>query len=206
MPIRTMLKRASSMPSSRASTRTCPAISPGGQVAIDPHLARQAERALHRAADLRRDAERASAPGGRCPGMKTDSMCLPSASRSRNFVVPSVGSFLPSTTAGVMTQELGGQLRPEVAAEVGHQREIGDAALVDPLEDLARMETRMPEIARAPARARPARFPRCRFGCRMDMMQVGGRSRLTRVNSQLYYVGRGIRPKQLGVLNCAVFP
>ena len=43
-----------------------------------------------------------------------------------------------------MTQDCG-ELRPEIAAEVAHQREIRDSALVDPLENLAGVEARVSE-------------------------------------------------------------
>jgi hypothetical protein len=40
--------------------------------------------------------------------------------------------------------EAGGERGTEVTTEIGHLGEIGDAALVDPLEELARVEARLP--------------------------------------------------------------
>ena len=57
MPISTMLNGASSRPVAGASTRTCAGDLAGREVAHQAHLAGQAERAAHRAAHLRRDAE-----------------------------------------------------------------------------------------------------------------------------------------------------
>ena len=81
---------------------------------------------------------------GGASGMKTDSMCLPSASRSRNLTVPSWERSCPATTGVVMTHASASS-RAEIAAEIAHQREIGDPALVDPLENLTGVEARVAE-------------------------------------------------------------
>ena len=76
-------------------------------------------------------------------GMKTDSISCPSSSRSRNFVVPSVERSC-RTSSGVTMRNRSREAGAKLAPEVGHAREIGDAALVDPLEELPRVKTRMP--------------------------------------------------------------
>ena len=43
-------------------------------------------------------------------------------------------------------RELDGQRRAQLAREVGHLRDIGDAAPVNPAEDLARVEARVPAL------------------------------------------------------------
>ena len=53
--------------------------------------------------------------------------------------------FSRRTTSGVPIAETARPGGPQVAAEVGHLTEIGDAALVDPLEELARVKARMPQ-------------------------------------------------------------
>ena len=159
MPISTMLKRLSSRSSSRASTRTWPTISPAVRLRIDAHLAGQAERARHRAADLRRQAERVRAG---VSGMKTDSISLPSCSRSRNFVVPSVELLLRDDRR---------RADAETACQVARSSrprsvifaEIGDAVAVDPLEDLARVKARASEGLECLLRAPEAPVPRCRW-------------------------------------------
>ena len=73
------------MSSSRARTRTWPAISPAVRLRMMPILPGQAEGALHRAADLGREAEGAIAPACRGSGMKTDSISWPSARREQEL-------------------------------------------------------------------------------------------------------------------------
>ena len=54
-------------------------------------------------------------------GMKTDSICLPSASRSRNFSVPSIDvSRLAS--AGVVSVNSRASVVAQVARQIGHRR------------------------------------------------------------------------------------
>ena len=85
MPISTMLKDLSSRSSERASSRTCPAISAALRWRSSPIL------------PVRQNAQPIAQPTcvetqNVCfgvSGMKTDSICLPSARRSTNFCVPS---------------------------------------------------------------------------------------------------------------------
>ena len=73
-------------------------------------------------------------------------MCLPSASRSRNFVVPSVGMSSRLDHGVSEGRQCEASCRAELAAEVAHQRDVGDAALVDPLEDLPAVETGLAQV------------------------------------------------------------
>ena len=58
MPMRTMLKARAGEAGRVREHAHLPGDFAGGEVADEAHLAREAERAAHRAADLRRDAER----------------------------------------------------------------------------------------------------------------------------------------------------
>ena len=77
----------------------------GGQVAIDAHLAGQAEGAAHRAADLGGDAEgraRLARPlSRRVSGMKTDSISLPSCELEQELGRAVGRSLRRRTTSGV---------------------------------------------------------------------------------------------------------
>ncbi len=99
MPIRTMLKRAWSMPSSRVSTRTCPTISPAVKLRMMPIL--PVRQNPHRIAQPT-CVDRQNVFAG-VSGMKTDSIRWPSSSRSRNFAVPSL-DFSQRTRSGVDTR------------------------------------------------------------------------------------------------------
>ena len=75
--------------------------------------------------------------------MKTDSICLPSTSSSRNFAVPSGWKCPLPDDDGRQDLELCGEMSAQLAAEIGHLREVGHAPLMDPLEDLPRVKTRV---------------------------------------------------------------
>ena len=110
----------------------------GGQVADDPHLPGQAEAAFHGAADLRRQAERV----GRRVGNEHRLDQLP-VLEPHQQLRRAVDRTLLADDFGRDDAKRRGEAGAQIAAEVGHAGEIGDAALVDPLEELARMKTRM---------------------------------------------------------------
>ena len=157
------------MPSSRASTRTWPAISPAVRLRIDPHLAGQAEAAPHRAADLRRDAERLRRRVG-------DEDRLDAAGRRRAAAGTSScrrSSVSRRTTSGVRDAELrrracARRSRPRSVIS----REVGDAALVDPLEDLARVKARMSERLERLLELGELQFREIVTACRHGMMRL----------------------------------
>ena len=135
-----MLKRTSSIRSSRASTRTWPAISPAVRfrsIPIFPVRQNAHFIAQPTCVEMQKVCDGVS-------GMKTDSICLPSASRSSSLVVPSIERSR-ADDLGCVDLDFGRQPLTHLAAEVGHQREIGHAALVNPLEDLPAMEARVAE-------------------------------------------------------------
>ena len=106
---------------------------------IEAHLAGEAERARHRAADLRGDAEGL----GRRVG-DVD-----------RFDVAAVGELAAGTsscrrssvclaTAGVLEREVARRARARSGrAEVGHRLEVRHAAAIDPAEDLPAVEARV---------------------------------------------------------------
>ena len=117
-----------------------------GQVPREPHLAGQAERAGHRAAHLRRDAE------GHGRRIGDEHRFDPLAVRqAKQELLGAVDRAFAMDELRRRQRELGGQLLAQRARQVGHRRaEIGDAVPVDPLEDLI---ARGSADARAPTRA-----------------------------------------------------
>ena len=92
MPISTMLKRRSCRSSSRASTRTCPAISPAVRCRANPIFpVRQNRQPIAQPTWV--DTQKVIAG---VSGMNTDSMPRPSARVNRNFRVPSSESSRPA--------------------------------------------------------------------------------------------------------------
>ena len=119
----------------------------GGEIAVDPHLAGQAERALHRAADLGGDAEghvasaRSSAGFGDADGLDVLAVAEPRAGTWR--------CRRPIARGGPPAAwrcRSGPRARAKLAAQIAHEREIDDAAPVDPLKNLPGVEARLPEI------------------------------------------------------------
>jgi hypothetical protein len=108
-----------------------------GQIAIDPHLAGQAECALHRASDLGGHAERLS----RCIG-DVDRFDVPAVGEPEEELRRAVFRTLLALDDGGRDRPRGRELRAKVAAEVAHQRKVRHAALVHPLEDLAGVKAR----------------------------------------------------------------
>jgi hypothetical protein len=106
----------------RGPGRRSPPPSGGGRVPS----CRSGRSAAHGAADLGRDAEGLAGVSG----MKTASMCRPSARRSTNFVVPS--SETSALHESARHDGLAGQPGPQRGRQVGHGLEIGDVLLVDP--------------------------------------------------------------------------
>ena len=108
----------------------------GREVADQPHLAGQAERAGHRAADLRRDAE-----GHRRRVGDEHRLDLAAVGEAQQELLGAVGrSSRDATSAGVVSVNSAASARAQLARQVGHRRDVGDAAAVDPAEDLARAE------------------------------------------------------------------
>ena len=135
MPISTMLNRVSRMSSAPASTRTCPTISPAVRFRTSPILpVRQNAHAIAQPTWVEMQKVIAGVSG-----MKTDSMWRPSARRSRNFSVPSM-EVSRWASAGVRQREIARERRAQLQRQIGHRRDVGDAAAVDPPEDLAGVE------------------------------------------------------------------
>ena len=89
MPISTMLKRRSCRPSSRASTRTCPAISPAVRCRASPICpVRQNRQPIAHPTWVETQKVIAGVSG-----MNTDSTLRPSARVNTNFWVPSSECF-----------------------------------------------------------------------------------------------------------------
>jgi hypothetical protein len=103
----------------------------GGQVAREPLRAGRAERAVHGAADLRGDAQRAAVILGDEHGL--DGLAL---ARLGHPFARAVGRGLLGDQLRRTDDEHGGQLGAQFLAEVGHQREVVDAAPVDPAHHL----------------------------------------------------------------------
>jgi hypothetical protein len=113
----------------------------GRQVAQQPHLARQAERAAHRAAHLGRDAERL----GRRIRDEHGFNLLPIVKPEEELGRP-VGGDLAQVERGRGDPERGRQPLPQWLTEVGHVREIRDAARPNPVEDLTAAKAGLAEI------------------------------------------------------------
>ena len=120
MPISTMLNFESRRPSSPASTRTCPAISPARQVAHQPHLAGQAEAALHRAADLRGNAERLARRVG-----NEDRLDAPAVVESEQKLHRAVGRRLAGDDGRRGDAEVFGQIGAQRPRQIRHLLEVG---------------------------------------------------------------------------------
>ena len=132
MPMSTMLKGLSRMSSASASTRTWPAISPAVRFRTRPIFpVRQNAQAMAHPTwvEMQKVIDGVS-------GMNTDSICRPSARRSRNFSVPSTERSR-ATSSGVVSEKSAREALAELAREVRHRGDVGDAAAIDPAEDLA---------------------------------------------------------------------
>ena len=106
----------------------------GGQVPDEPHLAGEAERARHGAADLRRDAERHRRRVG-----DEHRFDLPAVGEPQQELLGAVGG--PFACDDPRRVSVNSAARPRAApAKVGHLAEGGDAAAVNPAEDLAGAE------------------------------------------------------------------
>ena len=105
------------MSSAPASTRTWPTISPAVRLRTRPILpVRQNAQAIAQptCVEMQKVIDGVS-------GMKTDSICRPSARRSRNFSVPSIERSR-ATSSGVVSEKSLGERRAELAGQVGHRR------------------------------------------------------------------------------------
>ena len=123
----------------------------GGQVAVDAHLAGQAEGAAHCAADLcgqaERDAVRFAWIGraGLIPGCRRSRCaCRRRAGAGIWWCRPRIVRW--RTTDGVRRSKCPASGRAELAAQIAHQRHVGDAAVVDPLEDLPAVKAGLAEV------------------------------------------------------------
>jgi hypothetical protein len=104
-----------------------------GQVAHQPLGAGVAEGTGERAADLGGDAERAAILLG-----DVDGLDLVAAGDAQQVLAGAVGRDLPGDELWPLDGEMRGEERAVVAGEIAHRCEVGDAAAVDPLPDLAR--------------------------------------------------------------------
>ena len=110
----------------------------GGQVAHQLLRAGVAEGAGQRAADLAGDAERAAAFLGDVDGLDLD---RPAGAARRKAEQPFARAVrrrsARSTISGRASGEMLGELGAQLLRDVGHAGEIGDAAEIDPVPELA---------------------------------------------------------------------
>ena len=175
-----MLKRRSSMPSSRASTRTWPAISPAVRLRSSPIFpVRQNAHFIAHPTCVEMQKVWAGVSG------MIDRLDVFAVRKAQQeFRGPVDRSLLPLDDRR-RDQEVGCQVCPKLARQVAHLREISDSALVNPLKDLAGVKTRMPE-------AGERTLELGQLGLRDVDSGIGGHDRrrrcpgLTRVNSHWY--------------------
>ena len=149
MPISTMLNFESRRPSSPASTRTCPAISPAVRLRTSPIFpVRQKPHFIAQPTCV----EMQNVWLG-VSGMKTDSMRRPSSRPSRNFTVPSDGCLSCDDRRGRDAEVLR-EIGAKRTRQIRHLLEVGHPLGVDPREDLARREIAGVRAPRARPRAR----------------------------------------------------
>jgi hypothetical protein len=108
----------------------------GGQVPYQTHLAGQAERARHRAADLGRNAE-----GHRRRIRDEDRFDVPAVDEPQQELLRAIGRHFALLERRRRQREVISELSPQLQRQVGHRGGIGDAAAIDPAEDLSRAET-----------------------------------------------------------------
>ena len=102
----------------------------------ESHLAGQAERAAHRAANLCRDAE-----GLRGRVGNEDRLDLPAVRESEDEFLGAVLGDVAPDDLGRRDDEALGELGRAARGQVGHAREVGDPALPDPAEHLTARES-----------------------------------------------------------------
>ena len=153
MPMRTMLKRWSEHVELAQQDADLADDFARRQVADDAHAPGEAEGALHRAADLRRDAEGLRRRVG--DEDRLDQVAVGELEEELRRCRPST---VPASRPPAC-RPTGGSAEPvaELAAEVGHGAEVGHAAAIDPLEDLPPVEARDSRWPRDAVRSRRAR-------------------------------------------------
>ena len=120
----------------------------GGEIARQPHLAGQAEGACHGAADLRGDAE-----GHRRRIRDEHRFDVPSVREAKQEFLSAIRRLLALDELGRRDPEVAGKHLAQVERQVAHRRDIGDAAPVNPPENL-------PRAVRLDAPRRKRRFER----------------------------------------------
>ena len=113
----------------------------GGQISDESHLPSEAERAGHRAADLRGHAE-----GHR--------RCVRDEHRLDGAAVGETEKkFLSAVDRGLAldylrrgNRETGGERRTQIARKIRHRRGIGDAAAIDPAKNLTGVKALVPAL------------------------------------------------------------
>ena len=151
MPISTMLKRVSRMSSALGEHADLADDFAGGQIPDEPHLAGQAERARHRAADLGRDAE-----GHRRRVGDEHRLDLAAVGEPQQELLGAVDRSLAlRRCAGVVSANSSRERGAQLARQVGHRVDVGDAAAVDPAEDLARAEALVAALVERRLERRP---------------------------------------------------
>ncbi len=113
----------------------------GREVPRESHFSGETEAASDRAPDLRRDAERLRGRVGDVDGFDLTAV----GEAQQEFRRP-VHGRLAGGDRGRLERERRGKLFAQVLAEVAHRGEIGDAAPVDPVQDLPAPVTRRAEI------------------------------------------------------------
>ena len=155
-----------------------------GQIAVESHLAGEAESAFHRAANLRGDAERL-----RWRVRDVDRFDVLPVRKAQQELRRSINGTLHPFDHWRGHQDVGCETRPQIAGQIAHLREISDAALMNPLKNLTCVEPRMPQLGECPLEL-------SRLGlCDVDA-GIGGHGRTpgpspgSKGEFSLYYVGR----------------
>ena len=142
-----------------------------GQIPREPHLAGEAERAGHRAAYLRRNAE------GHGRGIGNEHRFDPLAvGQAKQELLRAIDrAFAMDELRRRHQSEFGGQLLAQRARHIGHGRQgsqIRHPVPVDPLEDLVRPETMMSARREGLLRAERSRPARSMGGARHGISHV----------------------------------
>src|SRR5262249_25222154 len=115
----------------------------GGQIPHEPHPAGQTERARHRAADLRRNAERHS----RCVRNKDGLDCAAVLEPQQELLRP-VHRFLAMNEQRCRQAESRRQIGAQLSRQVCHRVDARHAVAIDPAKDLSGVEARVPQVGK----------------------------------------------------------
>src|SRR5262249_28596979 len=103
----------------------------GREIAHEPHLSGETERAGHRAPDLRRDAE-----GHRRRVGDEHRLDDAAVAQTEGELLGAIDRFLALDDGGRREAETRRQRAAKLTRQVGHPIYVGDSATIDPAEDL----------------------------------------------------------------------